>query len=219
MHLTELFTKVTVKRTKPGHQPPSTSDASSSASQADGTGSQAPQGVAAARASELTITSPHKAEVGPRKASLPVGPAAEGVRANNNDGIRTLSNVTRTVCRFGGGVFASTPVQPVFSAAVGILDLQNNIVDNQDSLDELINLVHEILEVVNSAMTQMMEMRIDRDFNKRTTELYKFLVEKRDELVLMKNKSFMRRVLENEQDKAKILSIKLNIKEKRENFR
>ncbi|KAH0579473.1 hypothetical protein H2248_002332 [Termitomyces sp. 'cryptogamus'] len=109
-----------------------------------------------------------------------------------------------------------TPFKTPIAALNVLIDLGNAISDNKDALHELYTQTQKCLEVVNAGLMEIDNK--DTKFRAITEKFAQSLIEKILELRAMSETSTWKRILENEQDNAKVQKIFKWIDKETENF-
>ncbi|KNZ78071.1 hypothetical protein J132_02261 [Termitomyces sp. J132] len=109
-----------------------------------------------------------------------------------------------------------TPFKTPIAAFNVLIDLGNAISDNKDALHELYTQTQKRLEVVNAGLMEIDNK--DTKFRAITEKFAQSLIEKILELRAMSETSTWKRILENEQDNAKVQKIFKWIDKETENF-
>ncbi|KAG5731782.1 hypothetical protein E4T56_gene1561 [Termitomyces sp. T112] len=109
-----------------------------------------------------------------------------------------------------------TPFKTPIAALNVLIDLGNAISDNKDALHELYTQTQKCLEVVNAGLMEIDNK--DTKFRAITEKFAQSLIEKILELRAMSETSTWKRILENEQDNAKVQKIFKRIDKETENF-
>ncbi|KAH0579479.1 hypothetical protein H2248_002338 [Termitomyces sp. 'cryptogamus'] len=113
-------------------------------------------------------------------------------------------------------VLEGTPGKAPIAAFNVLIDLGNAISDNTDALHELYTQTQKRLEVVNAGLMEIDNK--DTKFRAITEKFAQSLIEKILELRAMSETSTWKRILENEQDNAKVQKIFKWIDKETENF-
>ncbi|KAG5331634.1 hypothetical protein C0989_007829, partial [Termitomyces sp. Mn162] len=109
-----------------------------------------------------------------------------------------------------------TPFNTPIATVNVLIDLGNAISDKKDALHELYTQTQKRLEVVNAGLMEIDNK--DVKFRTITEEFAWSLIEKILELRAMSETSTWKRILENEQDNAKVQKIFRQIDKETENF-
>ncbi|KAG5716403.1 hypothetical protein E4T56_gene2461 [Termitomyces sp. T112] len=113
-------------------------------------------------------------------------------------------------------VLEGTPFKTPIAAFNVLIDLGNAVSDNKDALHELYAQTQKRLEVVNAGLIEIDNK--DTKFRAITEKFAQSLIEKILELRAMSETSTWKRILENEQDNAKVQKIFKQIDKETENF-
>ncbi|KAG6886715.1 hypothetical protein C0995_005628 [Termitomyces sp. Mi166 len=136
--------------------------------------------------------------------------APDHVSVTTKDTLRTTWHGVELVLKKVEGLLAGTPLKTPIGAVNVLIDLTNAVIDNKDALKELIHQTANRLRAVNSALVDLGEE--DTEFRQIIEEFSQLLIKKVLEIRAMSEKVTWKKLLDNEEDKAKIGEIFKNTK-------